>query len=111
MNATANSLALHIEELEDELDQRDYLLARIESANEESYPFEVVKRLSAGEPPVRVWREYRELSPEGLAVRAGVGEEVVAGLERDETEPGLRVMAAIARALGIDLELLVPPSQ
>ena len=111
MSATANTMAQEIEELEDELDRRDFMLARIQSANQESYPLELVRRLSAGEPPVRVWREFRELTPAELASRAGIGEDIVTALERDEIEPGLRVMGAIARVLDVDLDMLVPPSQ
>ena len=37
-------------------------------------PIELVRRLSAGEHPVRVWRAHRRLSREALATAAGIDE-------------------------------------
>jgi hypothetical protein len=60
MSGARNSVLQQIEDLQDEVDDLAAKLARVESANQEKIPLEVVKRLSACEPPVRVWREIGE---------------------------------------------------
>ncbi|MBV9784446.1 MAG: helix-turn-helix transcriptional regulator [Acidisphaera sp.] len=85
-----------------------FKLAQIESANEELVPMALVKRLSAGEPPVLVWREHRGLAPDALARKASVTPETLQAIESGSAEGNLRTMSALARALRIDLEDLVP---
>lgn len=46
--------------------------ARIASGEEEAVPADIARRLVAGGNPVRVWREYRDLTAAELARRAGV---------------------------------------
>jgi hypothetical protein len=45
----------------------DEAMARIASGEEELIPFEITKRRLAGESTVKIWREYRGLTQEGLA--------------------------------------------
>jgi len=67
-----------------------------------------VQRCSAGEPPLRVWREHRKLTVDGLAARAGVPAETVGEIENGRVEGPLGVFVALARALEIDAEDLLP---
>lgn len=109
MSAARNSFAHQIEELEDERDDYAAMLARAESANQESIPLSVIKRLSACEPPVRVWREHRGLSLQELSQASGVGVLCLALADLGEGDGlPLRDFAAVARALGVGLDLLVP---
>ena len=109
MSTKRNSIAQQIEEVEDERDDFAALLARVESANEEPIPLEVIKRLSACEPPLRVWREYRGLSVQELSQASGLP---ILTLQLMDTGEGdgapLSTFAAVARALEIELDLLVP---
>lgn len=108
MSATRNSLVQQIEDLEDEQDDYAAMLARVEAANEERIPLEVVRRLSNCEPPIRVWREYRGLSVNELAAASGVPILPLQLMDIGEFEgASLRDYAAVARALGIDLDMLV----
>jgi len=61
-----------------------------------------------GEAPLRVWREHRDLSVEALAERAGVPAGTVAEIEGGRLEGPLPVFVALAGALGIDAEDLLP---
>jgi DNA-binding XRE family transcriptional regulator len=106
-----NAIARETEELEDQLDATLLKLARMEQANEETVPFEIVQRLSEGEIPVTVWREHRGLSREDLAVAAHVKIELLVAVESGKEDVPLRMMHAIARALRVDLDDLVPWSQ
>ena len=93
---------------EDEIDARDLQLARIEDAlrGEDLIPVEMAKRLLAGEPPVRAWREHRGLSLRELARRAEVSAPLLSEIERGQKDGS--TLARLARALGVDLDDLVP---
>lgn len=107
-NDRINDPTEEIEALEDRFDAVVGMLARMESANEEHLPFAMVQRFSDGEPPLRVWREHRKLTVEALAERAGVPVGIVAEIEGGCLEGPLHVFVALARALGIDAEDLLP---
>ena len=107
MNDQPNILAQELEEMEDQRDAVTAMLAHMESANDETYPFEIIERLSAGAAPLTVWREYRELTADALAEKAGVSLAEIQAIEAG-AEPRLRVAAALAKALDIDAEDLIP---
>ena len=52
-----------------------------EKARADYLPIELVRRLSAGEHPVRVWRAHRGLSREALAAAAGVAPSYLTEIE------------------------------
>jgi DNA-binding XRE family transcriptional regulator len=103
-----NSTALEIEALEDLLDAAHMRLARMEQANDEGIPGAIVRRLVEGIPPLTVWREHRGLSREALAAAAGVPVALVEAIEAGKDEVRLQKISAIARALRIDVDDLVP---
>jgi len=55
---------------------------------------------------VRELRQAKGLSQEELSFKAGVHRTYLGGIERGERNPSLRNIAAIARALGVDLSEL-----
>lgn len=98
----AEYLAL-IEAMEDTSD-RDALRrfrAALESGDEEELPADLVERLLAGESPVRVWREHRKLSAQGLADATGLAASYISQIETGKRDGTLETMAKIARALGV----------
>ena len=107
MTADGNSLAREMEEMEDQRDALGAMLARVQSVNQERLPWVLIKRLSGGTPPLLVWREHRGLDHAALALASGVGAEAIAAIERGG-EPGLRDAVALARALDIDADDLLP---
>lgn len=108
MTADGNTLARELEEMEDERDALAAILAKIRSANQEMLPWKLIKRLSDGTPPLLAWREHRGLTADELAERSGVDTLRIAAIELARGEPTLRDAAALARALGIDAEDLLP---
>jgi transcriptional regulator with XRE-family HTH domain len=56
---------------------------------------------------IRELRQSKGLSQEELAFRAGVHRNYLGGIERGERNPALDNMAAIAKALGVDLSELL----
>ena len=107
MTADGNALARELEEMEDQRDALGAMLARIRAANQESLPWALAKRLSAGEPPLRVWREHRGLDLATLSAQSSVAPAIITAIEQG-AEPGLRDAAALARTLGLDAEDLLP---
>lgn len=74
---------------------------------EESFPIDLFDRIDAGENPVKVFRKYRKMTQTGLAAAAGVTHAYISQIETGEKEGSLQVFSAIAKALGIGLDLLV----
>jgi len=107
MTVQNDTLARDYAELEDQHDVLAVQLARIESANEELIPGEIIHRLSAGDAPLTVWREHRGLTLEALAEKAGVSVAEVRAIESGK-DPLLRIAATLAKALNIDAEDLIP---
>jgi len=103
-----NSAALEVDALEDLLDAAHMRLARMEQANDEALPGSMVRRLVEGASPLTVWREYRGMSQEALATAAGVPVPLLMEIEAGKEDVPLRKVSAIARALGIDVDDLVP---
>lgn len=76
-------------------------------AGEELIPSAVVYALLDGKNPIRVWREYRGLTQQQLADRAGVSKPYLSQLESGKRRGGVEVLKKIAQALTLNLEDLV----
>jgi DNA-binding XRE family transcriptional regulator len=70
-------------------------------------PIAVADALLAGEHPMRVWREYGRMTQDQLARTAGVRRAYIAQLESGRRRGSTKVLADIARALGVDIEDLI----
>ena len=104
----SNSDILELEALEDLLDATSMRLARMEQANDEAIPSAMVRRLAEGAVPLIVWREYRGLSVEELADASGVPAPLVTAIEAGKEDAPLRKFGALARALHLGVDDLVP---
>ncbi len=82
--------------------------ARLAGGAETLVPAEVVEALDGGENPVRVFRRFRELRQAELAEAAGIRQGYLSEIERGAKAPSLATARALARALEVDLELLLP---
>ncbi len=82
-------------------------MARIDRGEEETFPHEIAKRLRKGEDhPIKVFREYRGLTQEKLAIAAGIHPQYVWQLEHGRAKAGEKTRRRLARILEIDSELL-----
>ena len=79
--------------------------------NEEVIPGEIVNRLLDGESPIKVWREYRTLTQEQLAQRAGISTPYISQLESGKRVGTATALRAIATALGITVDELLGPAE
>ena len=76
-------------------------------AGEELIPSQVVYALLDGENPIRVWREYRKLTQQQLAAKAGISKPYLSQLESSKRRGSTVVLQRIAQALAVGLEELV----
>lgn len=70
-------------------------------------PKAVVDRLAAGENPIRVIREWRDMTQLEITFRTDVSQSYLSDLENGRRRGTADVLAKIARALKVPLELLV----
>jgi DNA-binding XRE family transcriptional regulator len=75
----------------------------------ETIPAAVVDRLLAGEQPLRVWRDHRGITAAKLAEAVGVTSAHISKIESGKGEPSLSLLRKLAKALDVDIELLVGP--
>jgi DNA-binding Xre family transcriptional regulator len=75
-----------------------------EKARADYLPIELVRRLSAGEHPVRVWRTHRGLSRDALAALAGIAPSYLSEIETRRKPGSFAALAKLAAALQISLD-------
>lgn len=81
---------------------------RIAAGADELVPARIADRLIDGEPPLRVWREYRGLSQSALARATGVNRVQIVEIEGGRNTGSVRTLRQLADALGISVDDLVP---
>jgi DNA-binding Xre family transcriptional regulator len=75
-----------------------------EKARENYLPIELVRRLSAGEHPVRVWRVHRGLGRDALAAAAGIAPSYLSEIETRRKPGSFSALAKLAAALQVSLD-------
>lgn len=88
---------------------QDYDSAKLalERGDEELVPSELVYSILDGENPIKVWREYRNLSQQNLAQVAEISVPYLSQIERGKRKGSVEVLSAIAQALDLALDDLV----
>jgi DNA-binding XRE family transcriptional regulator len=90
-------------------DVQDYdnAKAALERGDEALIPGEVVHAILDGDNPIRVWRDYRGMSQQETAEKAGISVPYLSQLETDKRKGSLNVLSAIAKVLQVSLENIV----
>jgi DNA-binding XRE family transcriptional regulator len=74
-------------------------------------PIEVVRAtLQDGRHPVRAWREYRAMTQEQLATAARISVPYLSQIEAGKRVGTVVTLRAIARAMSVSVDMLVPES-
>ena len=96
------------------LKQRDLdvsdIRAALEAEDDEELPWDMVKRLMHGENPLKVWREYRQMTQRRLAERVGVRTGYISQIETGHKKPSLPLAEKMAAVLDITIDDLVAPA-
>ena len=75
---------------------------------EEYIPFELVHAIIDGENALKKWREYRGMTQGELANAAGCRLATISELENDKAQGKLRLWRALAKALDVELDDILP---
>jgi mRNA interferase RelE/StbE len=94
------------EELAD-LRAYDGAMADLQAGHDEAIPAEYAHRLIAGESPVRVYRELRELTQAQLSAMSGVNRVQIAEIEAGRKTGSVETVKKLAAALGVAVDDLV----
>ena len=70
-------------------------------------PFDVVNRIAEGGNPVRVIREWRDMTQLHLAYKTNIGQGYISDLENGRRKGTVAAFKEIARVLDVPLDLLV----
>lgn len=84
----------------------DAAKARLARGEDEMIPLEITERRLAGESPVKIWREYRGLTQEGLAKKSKVSRPMIGAIESQHKTGAIGTLKKLAVALKIDLDYL-----
>jgi predicted transcriptional regulator len=77
--------------------------ADIEAGLDEMLPADMVKRILAGESPIRVWREHRGLNARELAAKSGLSAPYISEMEGGKKDGSVSAVKKIAEALGVEI--------
>ncbi len=78
-----------------------------QQTGEELIPSQIVYALLDGENPIRVWRDFRALTQQQLAGKAGISKPYLSQLESGKRRGTTEVLKRLALALDVSLEDLV----
>jgi DNA-binding XRE family transcriptional regulator len=82
--------------------------AAVEAGNEILLPKAVVDRLAAGENPIRVLREWRDMTQAMLSNAVGIGQGYLSDLESKNRKGTIELHQKFANALRVPISLLLP---
>lgn len=86
--------------------------AREAAGDAEYVPVELAERIFVGgEHPIRVWREHRGLTLGALAKASGIAQSYLSEIENGKKRGSVRALAALAKALRVDIEDLLAPER
>jgi DNA-binding XRE family transcriptional regulator len=82
-------------------------IADIAAGQEELIPAIFVNRILDGEPPLRVFREWRELSQTALADQSGVNRVQIVEIEAGRKTGSVATLRKLASTLGVTIDDLI----
>jgi len=75
---------------------------------EETYPSEMARRLIvSGDHPLKIYREYRELSQIALSEKSGISQAIISGIENKKRNGTVENFKSLAKVLGVDIDSLI----
>jgi DNA-binding XRE family transcriptional regulator len=84
----------------------DAAKGRLERGEDELIPLEITERRVAGESPIKIWREHRGLTQEGLGKASKVSRGMIAAIESGHKNGSIATLKRLAAALAVDLDNL-----
>lgn len=84
------------------------LVARAKKDDDLRLPITVVEQLASGENPIRVLRDYREMTQQELAVSVQIKQGYLSDIETGRRKGPFELHRKIAASLGVPFDLLAP---
>ena len=85
----------------------DAIRGVLDAPDETWAPADLVRRISEGEHPVRVWRTHRGMTARALADAAGIPSSYLSAIERGVKPGSVKALNSLAVALDVPLDDLV----
>jgi|FLOH01.1.fsa_nt_gi DNA-binding Xre family transcriptional regulator len=79
----------------------------IAQGQDELIPLEIMERLMSDESKLKVWREYRKLTPKDLSEKSGVSVSVISKIENNKQSIDLIKMRKFVAVLNLDYDDLL----
>ena len=98
-------------EMLQDIQDYDSAKAALERGDDEMIPSDVVNAILDGANPIKVWREYRGRSQQELAEQVGISVPYLSQLETNRRKGSLEVLSALATALNVSLDTMVPSQE
>jgi DNA-binding XRE family transcriptional regulator len=95
-------------EMLQDIQDYDSAKAALTRGDDELIPSELVYAILYGENAIKVWREYRGMSQQEVAESAGISVPYLSQLETNKRTGSLQVLSAVAKALEVPLENILP---
>lgn len=83
------------------------LAADVASGDEKTYPHEVIQALVDGVHPVKVFREYRNMTPAQLALACDVTPAHIYQIENGKRSMSVDLLRKMTQALDVDADMLI----
>ena len=84
----------------------DAAKARLEDGDDELIPLEITERRLRGEPALRIWREYRQLTQEQLAKKSKVSRALIAAIETSRKSGSVSTWKKLGKTLDVSWDQL-----
>jgi DNA-binding XRE family transcriptional regulator len=84
----------------------DAAKARLADGNDELIPLEITERRLRGEPALRIWREYRQLTQEQLAKKSKVSRALIAAIETKRKSGSVSTWKKLGKTLDVSWDQL-----
>lgn len=97
------------EALEDAHDIRDLeeTIMALRKGEEITVPGEVTFAVLEGMSPIRAWREHKQIKINTLAKKIGISPTSLSQIENGKRNPTIDTLRTIAKALEVDLDMLI----
>lgn len=79
----------------------------LDQGRDEMLPLSLLERQMAGEPALKIWREYRGLTQQALADAACISRALVANIEAGRKQGSISTFKKLSAALQLDVDDLI----
>lgn len=79
----------------------------VKLGDDELIPLDIMKKLLSSESKLKVWREYRGLTPKELSDKTGVSLSVISKIENNKQQIDLPKLKAFINALNVSYDDLI----